>query len=139
MAAGSGTRPRGVHEMPQVIIKPSDHSFPNASDETVLEAAMKADLILPYGCRNGACGTCKGEILEGAVDYGPHQPSTLTDDEKRVGLALFCCAKPKTDLVIRVREVRRAGDIPIKRMPVRIESIVKPAVDVAIVKFKLPA
>ena len=125
--------------MPQVIIKPSDHAFPCADDETVLEAAMKADLILPYGCRNGACGTCKGTILEGDVDYGPHQPSTLTDDEKRVGLALFCCAKPLTDLVIKVREVRRGGDIPIKRLPVRIESITKPAADVAIVKFKLPA
>ncbi len=125
--------------MPQVIIKPSDHTFPCADDETVLEAAMKADLILPYGCRNGACGTCKGTILAGDVDYGPHQPSTLTDDEKRVGLALFCCAKPLTDLVIKVREVRRGGDIPIKRLPVRIESIAKPAADVAIVKFKLPA
>lgn len=76
--------------MPQIIIKPSDHAFACASDETVLEAAMKADLILPYGCRNGACGSCKGEILDGEVDYGPHQATTLTDDEKRAGLALFC-------------------------------------------------
>lgn len=125
--------------MPQVIIKPSDHAFACASEETVLEAAMKADLILPYGCRNGACGTCKGEILEGTVDYGPHQASTLTEDEKRAGFALFCCARPLTDLTIKVREVRRAGDIPIKRLPVRIESIDKPAADVAIVKLKLPA
>ena len=35
--------------------------------------------------------------------------------------------------------MRRAGDIPIKRLPCRIESIDKPAADVAIVKFKLPA
>ena len=125
--------------MPQVIIKPSDHAFPCPADETVLEAAMKADLILPYGCRNGACGSCKGEVLEGTVDYGPHQASTLTDDEKRVGLALFCCARPLSDLVIKVREVRRAGDIPIKRLPVRIEAIAKPAPDVAVVRFKLPA
>ncbi|HEX4882971.1 MAG TPA: CDP-6-deoxy-delta-3,4-glucoseen reductase, partial [Casimicrobiaceae bacterium] len=126
--------------MAQVIIKPSDHAFACASDETVLEAAMKADLILPYGCRNGACGSCKGEILEGEVDYGPHQPSTLTDDEKRAGLALFCCAKPRSDaLVIKVREVRRAGDIAIKRLPVRIESIDRPAPDVAVVRLKLPA
>ena len=126
--------------MAQVIIKPSDHAFACAPDETVLEAAMRADLILPYGCRNGACGSCKGAILEGTVDYGPHQPSTLTDDEKREGLALFCCARPLSEsLVIQVREVRRAGDIPIKRLPVRIESIDKPAPDVAIVRLKLPA
>ena len=125
--------------MPQIIIKPSDHAFACASDETVLEAAMKADLILPYGCRNGACGSCKGEILAGEVDYGPHQATTLTDDEKRAGFALFCCAKPRTDLAIKVREVRRAGDIPVKRLPVRVESIDKAAPDVAVVKLKLPA
>jgi hypothetical protein len=53
--------------MPQVIIKPSGLAFPCEPDETVLEAAMKADLILPYGCRNGACGSCKGSVLEGGA------------------------------------------------------------------------
>ncbi|HEY5366884.1 MAG TPA: CDP-6-deoxy-delta-3,4-glucoseen reductase [Casimicrobiaceae bacterium] len=123
----------------QITIKPSDHAFPCAADESVLSAAMNADLLLPYGCRNGACGTCKGRILAGDVDYGPYQKSTLTDDEKRAGFALFCCARPLSDLTLEVREVRRAGDIPIKRLPCRIESIAKPATDVAVVRIKLPA
>src|SRR3954468_534088 len=114
----------------QVIIKPSDHSFTCDAGATVLEAAMAADLMLPYGCRNGACGTCKGKVLSGEVDYGAYQQATLTEDDKRVGLALFCCAKPLTDVVIEVREVRRAGDIVIKRLPCRIESIDKVAPDV---------
>ncbi len=123
----------------QITITPSGHSFVCNEGDTVLAAAMDADLMLPYGCRNGACGTCKGKIVEGHVDYGPHQASTLTDDEKRLGLALFCCAKPLSDLVIEVREVRKAGDIRIRKLPCRIESIDKPAPDVAIVKLKLPA
>ena len=123
----------------QITIKPSDHAFPCDADETVLQAAMRADLMIPYGCRNGACGTCKGKIIAGDVDYGVYQRSTLTEDEKRAGLALFCCAKPLTDLVIEVREVRRAGDIQIRRLPCRVESIDKPASDVAIVKLQLPA
>jgi CDP-4-dehydro-6-deoxyglucose reductase len=123
----------------QITIKPSDHSFSCPDGDTVLLAALAADLMLPYGCRNGACGSCKGRILSGEVDYGPHLPSTLTAEEKREGLALFCCARPLTDLVIEVKEVRRAGDIRIKRMPCRIESIEKPVGDVAIVKVKLPA
>lgn len=123
----------------EVTIKPGGHAFACADDETVLEAAMRADLLIPYGCRNGACGTCKGRLLSGEVDYGPHQPSTLTDDEKRAGWTLFCCAKPRSDLAIEVREVRRGGDIQIKRLPCRIEAIDKPAADVAIVKVKLPA
>ena len=123
----------------QITITPSDHAFACEADETVLQAAMRADLMIPYGCRNGACGTCKGRIVSGSVDYGPYQPTTLTEDEKRVGLALFCCARPETDLVIEVREVRRAGDIQIRRLPCRVESIDKPAPDVAIVRIKLPA
>ena len=107
----------------QVIIKPSDHTFDCAGDETVLQAAMRADLMIPYGCRNGACGTCKGKILEGHVDYGSYQPSTLTEDEKRQGLALFCCAEPLTNLVLEVKEIRRAGDIQIRKLPCRVESI----------------
>ncbi len=123
----------------EITIVPGEHRFACEADETVLTGAMRADLMLPYGCRNGACGTCKGRILEGEVDYGPHQATTLTDDEKRTGLALFCCARPRTALTIEVREVRRAGDIQIKRLPCRIESIEKAAADVAIVRLKLPA
>jgi len=123
----------------QITITPSGHSFGCNDGDTVLAAAMDADLMLPYGCRNGACGTCKGKIVEGRVDYGPHQASTLTDAEKQLGLVLFCCAKPLSDLVIEVREVRKAGDIRIRKLPCRIESIDKPAPDVAIVKLKLPA
>jgi len=123
----------------QITIKPSDHSFACDDGETVLTAAMRADLMIPYGCRNGACGTCKSRILEGAVDYGAHQASTLTELEKAQGLALLCVAQPKTDLTVEVREVRRAGDIQIRRMPCRIERIHKAAPDVAIVSLKLPA
>ncbi|HZQ60602.1 MAG TPA: CDP-6-deoxy-delta-3,4-glucoseen reductase [Casimicrobiaceae bacterium] len=123
----------------QIIIKPSDHAFTCEAGTTVLEAAMAADLMLPYGCRNGACGTCKGRIIAGEVDFAPHQESTLTADEKARGLALFCCAKPRTDLVIEVKEVRRLGDLQVKRLPCRVESIDKPVADVAIVRIKLPA
>ena len=123
----------------EITIKPSEHAFRCEDGDTVLTAAMRADLMLPYGCRNGACGTCKGRILAGDVDYGQHQSSTLTEEEKRKGLALFCCAKPLSDLTIEVREVRRAGDIQIKRLPCRIETIEKVAPDVAIVRLKLPA
>jgi CDP-4-dehydro-6-deoxyglucose reductase len=122
----------------QITIKPSGHSFACADGDTVLASAMAADLALPYGCRNGACGSCKGKILDGRVDYGAHQSTTLTADEKARGLALFCCAQPLTDLVIEVKEVRRAGDLQIKRLPCRIESITKLAADVAVIRLKLP-
>ncbi len=123
----------------QITIKPSEHSFDCADDETVLAASMRADLMIPYGCRNGACGTCKSRIISGEIDYGAHQATTLTDSEKKQGMALLCVGRPRSDLVLEVREVRRAGDIRIRKMPCRVEKIEKVAHDVAIVSLKLPA
>src|SRR6202162_2453272 len=123
----------------QITIKPSDHSFAADDGETVLAAAMRADLMIPYGCRNGACGTCKSRIISGEIDYGAHLPATLSEDDKSQGLALLCVGKPLSDLVLEVREVRRAGDIQIRKLPCRIETIDKAAPDVAIVRLKLPA
>lgn len=123
----------------EITIRPSGHRFSCEPDETVLQAAMRAGLMIPYGCRNGACGSCKGKVVEGSVDYGRYQPSALTDDERREGCALFCCARPLSDLVVEAREVRRAGDLAIKRLPCRIETIDKPVDDVAIVRLKLPS
>ena len=43
----------------QVQIRNTGHQFPAAADETILAAALNAGLVLPYGCRDGACGACK--------------------------------------------------------------------------------
>ncbi len=121
----------------QITIKSTNHVFTAESDESVLNAALKAGFILPYGCRNGACGSCKGEIVEGSLDYGHHQPETLTDAEKAEGKALFCCGKPLSDLVIEAREVRLAGDIEVRKLPCRVHKIEKVADDVAVLYLKL--
>jgi CDP-4-dehydro-6-deoxyglucose reductase, E3 len=117
---------------------PSGKTFQVDLGETVLAAAMRQNIGLPYGCRNGACGSCKGNIVSGEVDYGAHQPRTLTDAEKAAGKALFCCAKPLTDLVLDVREIS-AGDIHIRTLPCRVEKIDKVAHDVVVLKLRLPA
>ena len=84
----------------QVTIKPSGHTFTADDKETVLAGALREGYVLPYGCRNGACGTCKGKIIEGSVDYGNPQPSVLAEFEKKAGYALFCQATPTSDLII---------------------------------------
>ena len=123
----------------EITIKPSDHRFECEADETILAGAVRAGLLLPYGCRDGACASCKSRILSGDVDYGIHQASTLTDNEKTQGYVLPCVAKPRSNLTLECREVRRAGDIQIRKLPARIEKIELPAPEVAIVSLKLPA
>jgi len=123
----------------QTTIEPSGHSFPIEPNETVLEAAIRHGYTLPYSCRDGVCGTCKGKVLQGQVDYGKHQDSTLTDIEKTAGMALFCCAKPLSDLIIECREVNAISDIPVKTMPCRVQEMHRPAPDVMVLSLKLPA
>ena len=122
-----------------VSIQPSGHSFTADADETILEAALRHGLTLPYGCRDGACGACKGKVLDGAVDHGKSQLHALTDAERAAGQTLFCCAKPQSDLVIESREVRKAGDIPVKTLPARVQQLERVAPDVMLVKLRLPA
>jgi CDP-4-dehydro-6-deoxyglucose reductase len=123
----------------QITIKPSGHVLFAQPDETVLQAALREGFPLPYGCRNGACGTCKGKIVQGAVDYGSYNAATLTEIEKQAGMALFCCAVPLSELVIECREIGAIKDIKIKTLPCRVQKMEHVAPDVMIIYLKLPA
>jgi CDP-4-dehydro-6-deoxyglucose reductase len=123
----------------QVTIKPSGHTFQVEANQTILDAALEAGFNLPYGCRDGACGSCKGKVLEGEVDYGNHQPDTLTDAEKLAGKALFCCAKPLTDVIIECREIKSGNVIPPRIMPARVQKMQALSHDVMALFLKLPS
>jgi len=123
----------------QVTIRPSNRTFTVEGDDVILEAARRNGIILPYGCRNGACGACKGKVLEGQVDYGQYAAHILPEFEKKHGFALFCQAKPLTELVIEAREINAAGEIQIKKLPCRVQKIERPSLDVAVLYLSLPA
>ncbi len=125
--------------MHSVTIQPSGHQFEVEDGEAVLAAALRQGFILPYGCKNGACGSCKGKILSGSVDYGSYQQKALPDEEKALGKALFCQARPLTDLVIEARTIGAAKDIQIKTLPCRVQTMRRLADDVMVLGLKLPA
>ena len=103
----------------KVRVEPSGREFTVDNDDSVLDAALHHGISLSYGCRNGACGSCKGKIVSGTVDYGDYHPATLTSDERLAGMALFCQARPLSDLVIEALEMA-VGDIPIRKIPIRV-------------------
>jgi CDP-4-dehydro-6-deoxyglucose reductase len=123
----------------QVTLKTSGKQFSVNQDETLLEAALRQGINLPYGCKNGACGSCKGKIVEGQVTHGQHSESALSKVDETSGSTLFCCAQPQSDLLIEAREVQGAGDIAIRKVPCRVNTIDIPTNDVAILKLQLPA
>ncbi len=123
----------------QITLSPSGNTFKAAADETILEAALRQGIGLPYGCRNGACGSCKGKLVSGEFDYGVYQERTLRAEEKAAGKALFCVGKACSDLTLDIKEIGGTGDIQIRTLPCRVEKVEKPAPDVAILSLKLPA
>jgi CDP-4-dehydro-6-deoxyglucose reductase len=122
-----------------VTVQPSGRSFSVEADEPILLAAIREGVGLPYGCKDGACGSCKCRLLEGRVIHGAHQAKALSAEDEAAGLMLACQAVPQTDVVIEARTVVGAGDYPPRKMPTRVISIDKPAPDVAVLKMQLPA
>jgi CDP-4-dehydro-6-deoxyglucose reductase len=123
----------------KVTVKPSDHVFWIEAGEAVLDAALRAGHVLPYGCRNGACGSCKGLVLTGNICYDGELPPALSPIDQAQGKALFCQARPLSDLVIKVREVEEVRDIPIKTLPCRVIEMDRLAPDVMRLYLRLPA
>ncbi|MHB8415249.1 MAG: CDP-6-deoxy-delta-3,4-glucoseen reductase [Acidiferrobacteraceae bacterium] len=122
----------------KVRIEPSSHEFEVQDAETVLEAALREGLNLMYSCRNGACGSCKGRLLSGIIDYGRYQAKALSGEERAQGKALFCQATPLSDLVIEAREVGAAKGISVKVMPCRVVRMERLAHDVMGLHLKRP-
>jgi len=96
----------------QITIRPAGYQFPIEEQETILVAALKHGYFMPYSCREGACGVCKGKVMEGEVDPGNYLGSALTEMDKAAGMVLFCCATPKSDLVVECFGAGLIGDMP---------------------------
>jgi CDP-4-dehydro-6-deoxyglucose reductase len=122
-----------------ITLQPSGRTFTAEADEPLLAAAIRQGIGLPYGCRDGACGSCKSRLLAGQVQQGAHQSKALSADEQAQGYVLTCCAKPQSDCTVQARSVPGAGEFPVLKMPARVLSLLKPAPDVAVLRLQLPA
>jgi len=117
----------------------SGATFTVNEGETVLNAALRQGVMLPYSCKNGTCGSCKGQLETGEVHYPFHPPLALNREEIGDGCALLCQAEPTGDLVIRVREIEAVRDIHIRKIPARVCEKTRLAPDVMRIKIKLPS
>ncbi|MBC5781710.1 CDP-6-deoxy-delta-3,4-glucoseen reductase [Ramlibacter sp. USB13] len=123
----------------QITVQPSGRAFSADGGEAILAAAIRQGVGMPYGCKDGACGSCKCKKLEGTVVHGPHQSKALSEEEEAKGLILTCCAVPQSDVVLESRQVTDESAFPVRKMPSRVSSLEKVSHDVMIVKLQLPA
>lgn len=112
------------------MVHPDNRIVAAREGETLLDAGLREGVQLPFECRNGGCGVCKGTVLYGTVDYGAYQDRMLTEEEKRAGKALFCCATPLTDLEIEYTPTNAPGNIPVRVHAAHVKKMVKLTDDV---------
>jgi CDP-4-dehydro-6-deoxyglucose reductase, E3 len=123
----------------QVTVQPSGRAFSVDGGEAILPAAIRQGIGMPYGCKDGACGSCKCKKLEGTVVHGVHQPKALSAEEEAAGYILTCCGVPHSDVVLESRQVTDESAFPVRKMPSRVLSLEKKSHDVMVVKLQLPA
>ena len=123
----------------QISVQPSGRAFEAQAGEPILTAAIRSGVGLPYGCKDGACGSCKCKKLSGSVMHGEHQHKALSIEEEEAGYVLTCCARPLTDVVLESRQVTDESAYPIKKLPVRVSTLTRASHDVMQLRLQLPA
>jgi CDP-4-dehydro-6-deoxyglucose reductase len=122
----------------RVRLKQSGREFSVQLGETVLSAAVRARLGLPYSCRSGECGSCKARLVSGAVSGGDGEALTAT--ERAAGFVLLCRAIPDSDLEVLAREAGAGQPVPpVLTLPARVARMERLAHDVMGLWLKLPA
>ena len=123
----------------QISIQPSGRSFTVEPGEAILAAGIRQGIGLPYGCKDGACGSCKCKKLSGTVVHGPHQAKALSTDDEAQGYVLTCCGVAQSDVLLESRQVTEAGAFPIRKMPSRVAAMERKSHDVILLRLQLPA
>ena len=122
-----------------ITVQPSGRHFEIEAGEVILAGAIRDGIGMPYGCKDGACGSCKCKKLSGTVVHGAHQSKALTPEEEAAGMVLTCCATAQSDVVLESKQVTDVGAMPVRKMPVRVSTLHRPSADVAVMTLQLPA
>ena len=84
------------------ISAPESAAYECAQGDTILAAALRSGLALPYECNSGGCGSCQFELLEGEVDdLWPEAPG-ISERQRGRGRRLGCQSVPCGDVAIKV-------------------------------------
>ncbi len=119
----------------QIQIEGAEATFQCGSEETLIDAAARQGIALPYSCRKGVCGNCQGQVTVGSLVPGtegcsPEAGASAADEH------LFCKARPASDLSIRPRSWYRVDPSAIKTFSARVFRITQVADDVSILQLR---
>jgi CDP-4-dehydro-6-deoxyglucose reductase, E3 len=119
-----------------IELQASGDKFVCSPTQSVLDSGLAAGVAMPFSCRSGMCMTCRGQVVQGEVDYGGAHEKYLSLEDRAKGYALLCCAKPLSDLVLNVPKV--SANVPSQRYPMRVLELKKVASDVMVITLGTP-
>lgn len=122
-----------------VTLAGKNRTFGVRQGESVLTAALRQGVMLPYSCKNGTCGSCKGLLHSGEVHYPFHPPLAMERKDFAEGYALLCQAEALEDLVLDVREIEAVRDIQVRMLPARVVEKTLLSKNVVRLRLRLPA
>lgn len=131
------TPTESAHVSVRVRLTPSDHVFTVEQGETILAAALRSGLALPFGCANGSCGECKAKVIAGDAERVGFHDYTFRESEKRSGFVLLCCTTARSDLVVQAPEAAGAGDIPHQSLRARVSKLIPLNEDVVLLDLRV--
>ena len=120
-----------------ISVQAKDIKFPCEPNETLLDAAQRAGYVLPYSCRKGVCGSCKGQIVSGEVRA--YAGDTLSKEEQAERQVLYCQTRPRSDLEIAPKSIEKMDRYAHKTLTARVFRMAKLADDVMLVHLRYPA
>jgi len=123
----------------QVTFQPLGQRIECLPGETVLDAALRQGISLPYSCRDGACGTCRASLLDGEIEYLQTPSKGLDDSGGAARPVLLCCAQARSDLRLDCPQASLLTGSPPRTFPARVHRLTRAAPEVMIVELKLAA
>ncbi len=121
----------------RISIELAEADFDCAPGQSLLDAALRAGIDLPYSCRKGVCGSCVGSIAAGeiiGVNGAAIRNETCTPDQ-----VLYCMCTPVSDVVLRPVSWKRLDPSARRTFTARVYSNELAAPDVSLLKLRLPA
>ena len=96
----------------RVQVEGYDETFTCADDQTVLRCTeIGIKRRIPVGCRQGGCGVCKVEVLNGSFRARVMSRAHVTVEDQAAGRVLSCCIWEASDLTVRVLGRMKPGPL----------------------------
>ena len=108
----------------QVTVRPSGREFQVEGHDTLLQAGLRAGLLLNYGCGNGTCGMCKVRVISGEVARTQPCDYPLSEAERAQGYTLMCAhTAASSELTLELLEASGPQDIPQQHIVTTVRGI----------------